>query len=129
MCRPNDSKRRHDHENSGSDDEEDSEIEGRQEHQQACCEGDRSEVLEASQDRQPPKPKPKLTMPGPEARPRSSWTCSRRKEGASIAEIAKATNWLNHSIRGLLSGQVTNKMELKLESEKVEGERRYRLPA
>src|SRR5688572_11418234 len=45
----------------------------------------------------------------------------RRKEGASIVEIAKATNWFNHSIRGFLSGQISTKMGLKLESEKVKG--------
>ena len=52
----------------------------------------------------------------------------RRKEGTTIADIAKATGWQNHSIRGFLSGTVTKKMGLKLESEKNEAaERVYRL--
>ena len=51
----------------------------------------------------------------------------RRKEGATIGEIAKATDWQNHSIRGFLSAQVGKKLGLKVESEKVGGERRYRL--
>jgi len=52
----------------------------------------------------------------------------RRKEGAMIAEIAKATEWQNHSIRGFLSGTVSKKMGLALESVKNEaGERTYRI--
>jgi hypothetical protein len=53
----------------------------------------------------------------------------RREGGATLAELAKATGWQNHSIRGFLSAQVGKKMGLKLESEKVDGERRYRLPS
>jgi hypothetical protein len=52
----------------------------------------------------------------------------RRKEGATIADIAKATDWQNHSIRGFLSGTVTKKMGLVLESSKDQGgERMYRI--
>lgn len=52
----------------------------------------------------------------------------RRKGGATIAELAKATSWQNHSVRGFLSAQVGKKMGLKVESEKNEaGERGYRV--
>jgi hypothetical protein len=52
----------------------------------------------------------------------------RRDQGATIAEIAKVTDWQNHSIRGFLSAQVTKKMKLKIESTKSEaGERTYRI--
>jgi hypothetical protein len=52
----------------------------------------------------------------------------RRENGATLAEIAKATGWQNHSIRGFVSGQVTKKMGLKVESTKSEaGERTYRI--
>ena len=52
----------------------------------------------------------------------------RRKEGATLAEIAKATDWQNHSIRGFVSGQVIKKLGLKVESTKNQaGERIYRI--
>ena len=52
----------------------------------------------------------------------------RRKVGGTISEIAKATDWQNHSIRGFISGTLTKKMGLKVESAKNEGgERTYRI--
>jgi hypothetical protein len=52
----------------------------------------------------------------------------RRKDGATMAEIAKATGWQNHSIRGFVSGALMKKMDLPVESFKNEaGERTYRL--
>ena len=52
----------------------------------------------------------------------------KRKEGATLAEIAKATDWQNHSIRGFVSGHVTKKLGLKVESTRSEaGQRTYRI--
>src|SRR5262249_25186205 len=52
----------------------------------------------------------------------------RRKDGATIAEIARGTDWQNHSIRGLISGTVSKKMGFAIESSKNEvGERTYRI--
>jgi hypothetical protein len=52
----------------------------------------------------------------------------KRKEGATLAEIAKATDWQNHSIRGFVSGHVAKKLGMKVESTKSEaGERTYRI--
>ena len=52
----------------------------------------------------------------------------RRKEGATIADIAGATDWQNHSIRGFISGSVSKKMGLAVESMKNDaGERTYRI--
>ena len=51
----------------------------------------------------------------------------RRKEGATLGQIARATDWKCHSIRGFISG-TTKKMGLKAESTKRDdGERVYRL--
>jgi hypothetical protein len=52
----------------------------------------------------------------------------RRKDGATMAEIAKATDWQNHSIRGFISGNLTKKMGLVVESTKnAAGERTYHI--
>ena len=52
----------------------------------------------------------------------------RRPKGATMAEIAKATDWQNHSIRGFISGNLTKKMGLTVESGKNEaGERTYKI--
>ena len=54
----------------------------------------------------------------------------RRQDGASVAELAKATNWMPHSVRGFLTATVRKKLELPLSSTKVEGaERRYHIAA
>jgi hypothetical protein len=52
----------------------------------------------------------------------------RRPKGATLAEIAKATHWQNHSVRGFLSGTLHKKMGLTVESNKNEaGSRVYRI--
>lgn len=49
-------------------------------------------------------------------------------EGATIAEIAEATRWQHHSIRGAISGSLKKKLGLEVASEKVaERGRVYRL--
>ncbi|MCX6621605.1 MAG: DUF3489 domain-containing protein [Acidobacteria bacterium] len=51
----------------------------------------------------------------------------RRPNGATMAEIADATGWQKHSIRGFISGGLTKKMGLVVESTKnAAGERQYR---
>lgn len=47
-----------------------------------------------------------------------------RDRGASIAEITAATSWLPHSARAMLTG--LRKRGFSIESEKVDGVRRYR---
>jgi hypothetical protein len=80
------------------------------------------------------KPAAKTTTKATDSQPREGSKKAivldllRRKDGATMAEIAKATDWQNHSIRGFISGNVTKKMGLKVESTKNEsGERVYRI--
>jgi hypothetical protein len=50
-----------------------------------------------------------------------------RPQGATLAELMRATGWQPHSIRGFISGAIGKKMGLRVESEKREdGERVYR---
>ena len=52
----------------------------------------------------------------------------RRKEGATLADLTKATGWQPHSVRGFLSAQVGKKLGLKLVSTKREdGQRVYQI--
>ena len=51
-----------------------------------------------------------------------------RKDGASVVEIMDATDWQKHCIRGFISGAISKKMGLKVESSKNDaGIRIYRI--
>ena len=47
--------------------------------------------------------------------------------GASIATVMHSTGWQPHTVRGFLTAVVRKKLGLKLESNKTDGERVYRI--
>lgn len=51
----------------------------------------------------------------------------RRPEGATMAQIEKATDWQAHSVRGFFAGTLKKKKGLAVTSEKADGVRTYRL--
>ena len=52
----------------------------------------------------------------------------KRKTGATIGEIVKATGWQPHSVRGAISGALKKKLGLAVSSDKVDGRGRvYRI--
>ena len=52
-----------------------------------------------------------------------------RPEGASLADLAAATGWRRHSVRGALAGAVRRKLGRRVTSQLLNGERRYSLGA
>ena len=52
-----------------------------------------------------------------------------RSSGATIATIMHSTGWQPHTVRGFFAAVVRKKFGLRLESEKADGERVYRIVA
>ena len=48
-------------------------------------------------------------------------------DGTTIAAMMKATGWQQHSVRGFFARVVQKKLRLKLNSEKIDGNRIYRI--
>ncbi len=83
----------------------------------------------------PPKPKPALTAAQPKkaTTARSSKTekifdLLKRPGGVTLKQLAKASGWQPHSVRGFLSGTLRKKRGIPIESTKTEGgERSYHI--
>jgi hypothetical protein len=52
----------------------------------------------------------------------------KKPTGATLADLAKATGWQTHSIRGAMAGALRKK-GIEVVSEKTDGVRRYRIAA
>jgi hypothetical protein len=50
-----------------------------------------------------------------------------RPEGATLADMQAATGWQAHSVRGAIAGSIKKKLGRTVTSEKIDGQRRYRI--
>lgn len=77
-----------------------------------------------------PRAKPKATAERAE-RPTSKLeqvvTLLKGKNGATIDELMKATDWQAHSVRGAISGAIKKRLGLKVTSQVRDGARTYRI--
>jgi Protein of unknown function (DUF3489) len=53
----------------------------------------------------------------------------RGPNGATIATVMRSTGWQPHTVRGFLAAVVRKKLGLRLESERTDGDRVYRIVA
>src|SRR5438445_11788640 len=53
----------------------------------------------------------------------------RGSNGATIATVMRTTGWQPHTVRGFFAAVVRKKLGLRLESDKTDGERVYRIVA
>jgi len=78
-------------------------------------------------------PQQKRTQPNASVRENSKLAAViamlRRKEGATIEQLMKATGWQAHSVRGAMSGALKKKFGLTISSTKADGVRIYRVTA
>ena len=69
--------------------------------------------------------------PEPEKRPSKQdevIAMLRRPEGVTVDEVANATGWQRHTVRGVFSGTLKKKLGLTIASAKEERGRVYRIP-
>jgi len=72
-----------------------------------------------------PEPKPDAKRPSKQD---EVIAMLRRPEGASVDEVANATGWQRHTVRGVFSGTLKKKLGLTIASAKEARGRVYRIP-
>ncbi len=75
---------------------------------------------EASVPEQPHGISPQTSPPRKTTKQAQLINLLKRPEGATIAEIAKATGWKAHSVRGAMSGSLKKRLGLTITSEKID---------
>ena len=78
---------------------------------------------------QKPVSRAKTNSTNPDSKQSRIIAMLRAPTGTTIARMMKATGWQQHSVRGFFAGVVRKKLGLRLESEKTDGERVYRIVA
>jgi hypothetical protein len=68
-------------------------------------------------------------LPDPDAKQDAVIAMLRRPEGATVDEVASATGWQRHTVRGVFSGTLKKKLGLTLASAAEERGRVYRIAA
>lgn len=77
-----------------------------------------------------PVPVPKVRTPREGTKQAKLIEMLRSETGATIAEIAEATGWQQHTVRGAIAGALKKKLGLDVMSAKIDGRGRvYRLEA
>jgi hypothetical protein len=76
---------------------------------------------------QKPAAKGKTDSAGPNSKQSRVVAMLQAPAGATVAGMMKATGWQKHSVRGFLAGVVRKRLNLRLVSEKVGGNRIYRV--
>lgn len=78
----------------------------------------------------PAPPAPKVKLPKPGTKLRTMADLLMRPQGATIAQIMKATGWQPHSVRGAISGSLKKKFEMTVtKTPNMAGELIYRVEA
>lgn len=74
-----------------------------------------------------PSPPPSPAPAAPTGKLAILVTLLSRPQGATIADMAAATSWQAHSIRGAIAGAIKKKLGKAVSSEKSDGGRVYRI--